>query len=242
MPVKCSAILPAALLSIAGPTGLKKTASRGATAAAKRTKLRGRASTTASRKQYARGRLTRSAIVRAAAEVLTEFGHARFSVQRVAARAGISPGNLNYHFPTREHLLETLITHLLALYRLKLRTVTQRLAADSGDSLPDVLAWLMTDAATEGTNRLFRELWAIAIHDDRIAKAMDSFYSRSASAYLRYAKPGGGNASDKVRLESVIYFMLTISEGTSVIFGTRPNGNRLLERVRGIAHTLNADR
>ena len=184
--------------------------------------------------------------MRAAAEVLTEHGHARFSVQRVAARVGISPGNLNYHFPTREHLLETLIIHLLAIYRLKLRAVTQRLASDSGDSLPDVLTWLMTDAASEGTNRLFRELWAIAVHDARIAKAMDSFYSRSASAYLRYAKHSGGRPPDKARLESIIYFMLTISEGSSVIFGTRPNSNRLLERVREIAfealrHTLNRE-
>ena len=176
--------------------------------------------------------------MRAAAEVLTELGHARFSVQRVAARAGISPGNLNYHFPTREHLLETLITHLLGLYRLKLRAVTQRLASASGDTLPDVLTWLMQDAATEGTNRLFRELWAIAIHDDRIARAMDSFYSRSASAYLRYTKHGARKPADKARLESIIYFMLTISEGTSVIFGTRPASNRLLERVREIAQDM----
>jgi hypothetical protein len=103
------------------------------------------------------------------------------------------------------------------------------------DSLGEVLLWLMEDARSEGTTRLFRELWAIALHDPQIAKAMDSFYTRSANAYLQRA--GDKSAmSTEGELEAIIYLMLVISEGVSVIFGTRPTAGHLFSRVREAAH------
>jgi hypothetical protein len=104
-----------------------------------------------------------------------------------------------------------------------------------GDSLGELLLRLMQDARSDQTNRLFRELWAIALHDPRVAKAMDSFYTRSANAYLRRARHESGTISGGGQLEGIIYLMLVISEGVSVIFGTRPTADRLFDRVRDAA-------
>ena len=65
---------------------------------------------------------------------------------------------------------------------------------------------------------------------------MDSFYTRSANAYLRRARRKAGPISGSDRLEAIIYLMLVISEGVSVIFGTRPTADRLFDRVRDAAH------
>jgi AcrR family transcriptional regulator len=59
---------------------------------------------------YRVGRIKREAILRAAEATLITHGHARFTVERVAARLNISPGNLNYYFPTKASLLEALIS------------------------------------------------------------------------------------------------------------------------------------
>jgi AcrR family transcriptional regulator len=168
--------------------------------------------------------------------VLTRDGYARFSVQRVAAEAGIAPGNLNYYFPTKASLLEALVTYTLAQYRDQAHNAGQQVNSETRDSLGDVLLRLMQDARSDQTNRLFRELWAIALHDPNIAKAMDSFYTRSASAFLRRSRSESGMSSGGDELEAAIYLMLVISEGVSVIFGTRPAADRLFNRVRDSAH------
>ena len=218
------------------PSRSKKAPLRSTPPHAPLTKHRKRASTSRLGQNYAAGRQTRGAIVRAAAVVLTRDGYARFSVQRVAAEAGISPGNLNYYFPTKASLLETLVTYTLAQYRTQAHKAGQLVDSETKDSLGDVLLRLMQDARSDQTNRLFRELWAIALHDPHIAKAMDSFYMRSASAYLRRARYQSRAGFGEEQLEAVIYLMLVISEGVSVIFGTRPTADPLFNRVRNAAH------
>jgi AcrR family transcriptional regulator len=217
------------------PSRSKKAPLR-ATSKAPQAKLRKGASVSRLGERYEAGRQTRGTIVRAAAAVLTRDGYARFSLQRVADAAGIAPGNLNYYFPTKASLLETLVSYTLAQYRDRAHKAESQVVSETGDLLGDVLLRLMQDARSDQTNRLFRELWAIALHDPRVAKAMDSFYARSANAYLRRARHESGTSSGGEQLEGIIYLMLVISEGVSVIFGTRPTADRLFDRVRDAAH------
>jgi AcrR family transcriptional regulator len=184
---------------------------------------------------YQTGRVTRQAIVRAAESVLIEHGHAKFTVQRVAAKIGISPGNLNYYFPTKALLLETLIVYTLAQYRHRVRTAGEAMNTGSREALGNVLLWLMEDARSEHTSRLFRELWAMAAHEPRVAKAMNEFYSRSVTAHLRRLDASGSDRTDN-DIEAIVYLMHVISEGSTVIFGTLPQAQPLFDRVRGAAH------
>ncbi len=180
------------------------------------------------------GRIKREAILRAAEATLIAHGHARFTVERVAARLKISPGNLNYYFPTKASLLEALIRFVMVRYRYRVRTAMQGNGA-SYNTLGDSLRWLINDAASEPTSRLFRELWAIAVHDPQVAKAMDAFYTRSARAYLRSSVAKSASARDVADLEAVVYLILVLSEGTTVLFGTRTGSRDLFERVRETA-------
>jgi AcrR family transcriptional regulator len=197
---------------------------------------RGRASSSRLGTTYKSGRVTREAIVRAAETVLIEDGLARFSIQRVASKIGISPGNLNYYFPTKASLLETLIVYTLAQYRHRVRVAAKQTQAGMQPALGEMLQWLMRDAISDHTNRLFRELWAIALHDPRVAKAMDSFYTRSVTAHLRRVAHGPGARCDRENLEATVYLMHLISEGATVIFGTRRGAERLFTRVQEMAH------
>jgi AcrR family transcriptional regulator len=186
-------------------------------------------------KTYKAGRVTRESIVRAAEAVLIKDGHASFSIERVAAKIGISRGNLTYYFPTKASLLETLIIYTLARYRQRVRGAGKQLNTGTRAALGDVLTWLMQDASSEHTTRLFRELWAIALHDSRVAQAMDSFYARSVSAHLRRVLDTSRTTRDRQDLEAIIYLMHVMSEGVTVIFGTRRGADRLLHRVQDAA-------
>jgi AcrR family transcriptional regulator len=185
---------------------------------------------------YEPGRVTREAIVRAAESVLIENGHARFTIERVATKLGISPGNVNYYYPTKASLLETLIVFTLSQYRRRVRGAGERFNTGDKEGLGDVLRWLMEDAVTNHTNRLFRELWAIALNDARIARAMDMFYARSVRAHLRRLTDRSTVSQDTQKLEAIVTLMHVISEGTTVLFGMRPEAQASFGRVREVAH------
>lgn len=184
---------------------------------------------------YLPGRTTRAAIVRAAEDVLIESGYARFTVLRVAEKLGISPGNVNYYFPTKASLLEALISFTLMQYRRRVRTSATLNEGEASRSLTTVLLWLMDDAASDRTSRLFRELWAISLTDAHVARAMDEFYARSVRAHLRRAKGPSTAKEDSPDLETIVWLIHVISEGITVLFGTRTGSKDLYRRVRAAA-------
>ena len=61
--------------------------------------------------QYARSRSCS-----AARSVLLRDGYERFTTRKVAAKAGMTVGNLTYHFPSKRQLLGSLIELLLGEY------------------------------------------------------------------------------------------------------------------------------
>ena len=60
---------------------------------------------------------TRSSIVAVAAELFRSHGYAATTMQAVAERAGISKGNLTYHFPSKQALFEAVYAEAFAYVR-----------------------------------------------------------------------------------------------------------------------------
>src|SRR5678816_1519794 len=59
---------------------------------------------------------TRDGILAAAREVLVRQGYKQLTTRRVAELAGMTVGNLTYHFPSKRELLRALIQRLVAEY------------------------------------------------------------------------------------------------------------------------------
>lgn len=62
------------------------------------------------RGQYGKTRARRQEIVDAAVEVFATVGYNKGSLREVADRVGISQAGLLHHFPSKEHLLEAVLT------------------------------------------------------------------------------------------------------------------------------------
>ena len=79
---------------------------------------------------------TRQRILDTARTLFNERGLARVGVRDVARAAKMSPGNLGYHFPTKDDLVAALV---LELYELDRRTIFAELPADLS---PTALYWV----------------------------------------------------------------------------------------------------
>ncbi|MHB1615259.1 MAG: TetR/AcrR family transcriptional regulator [Actinomycetes bacterium] len=130
----------------------------------------------------------RDELLRATCDVIARQGLARTRVADVAARVGVSPALVLYHFATKESLLAQAFAwaaeeDLTLLREVDARpgSATQRLRA-----MLDVYA----PAATSPGWRLWIEAWAAALHDPEIRKASRRLDARWAKAFTRVIAEG----------------------------------------------------
>jgi AcrR family transcriptional regulator len=177
---------------------------------------------------------TRVNILWAAQRVLATDGYAQFTTRAVAAAAGIKPGNLAYHYKTKRELLRAVISAMIAEYARQIEDLFKNHRAEPKDGFAELVAWLIHDSTTSNTSRLFRELWAMAVHDPFIAKAIDGLYDVSfarMAELLRQSQPG---LSVK-RATEIVWLLGMICEGANPIFGTTKRKGAPVSRVTTLA-------
>jgi AcrR family transcriptional regulator len=156
-------------------------------------------------------------------------------MRAVAHRAQVAVGNVVYYFPSKRSLVHAVIMALLAHYKAKAHEYLRNAGGKTG--FAELLRWYMRDSVSRESSRLFRELWAMALHDPAVAKAMDRFYAEMhglAAARLRVAWP----ELSRQRAHDIAQLLGTISEGTNPIYATAPRSARSLARVGRLSGDL----
>jgi AcrR family transcriptional regulator len=169
--------------------------------------------------------------------VLLDEGHQGFTTRRVAEAAGIAPGNLSYHFPTKTDLLRALIDWQVAEYAAQFKALLTDAELPPGKELETLVAWLLADASRAETVRMFRELWAIALHDELIQEAVDDLYDELMEGVvplLRRSRPEIGESA----VREMVQLLALLSEGTIVLYGAGRKRAVSLERIIEIVPPL----
>jgi AcrR family transcriptional regulator len=185
---------------------------------------------------YETGKATSAAILSAAETVLVRYGHAGFTLKRVAEAAGIAVGNLNYHFPTKDSLLLRLVERTLAAFLRQFAALPPSGAETVAERLGDLVVWFMDDSTSVRYTHLFRELWAAALHSRALNSALRDFYDRSIAKVLALVQSFPTQMSDH-DLKLIVYFMCIISEGCTVLFGARRSSPALFAQLKQLART-----
>ena len=141
--------------------------------------------TASPRSQYQRSDETRGRILDAALAEACEVGFQKTSVARIADRAGVAVGNLNYHFGSKQELLRRAMVSLIRDFRAQLLFA---LPSDSHDFFEQEKLGLLTYLAYLRANpshaRLAEE---VRLHDPSLYKRgidawLDEFSNRVTSA------------------------------------------------------------
>lgn len=127
---------------------------------------------------YARGTETVDAILKAALGVLIDEGAGAFTIRRIAAECGMKVGNVSYHFPRKEMLIQILLDELLESYDKLLEDRVRQPALSAEERLRLIIVICLEDIAGKRTTRLFTELWALANHNAFIADRVRAFYQK----------------------------------------------------------------
>lgn len=147
-------------------------------------------------KSYAKQRKTD--ILIAARKIFVEIGYAKFSVRRVAVEMGMSLGNLQYFFPSRNELMREMLEKTLADYDSDYAKITEGLENNADNFFFIIIDYLILDSRQKETSNFFFELWALASHDSYVAERMDLIYSNHRHQLEEYIKVINPNMSHKI--------------------------------------------
>jgi AcrR family transcriptional regulator len=180
---------------------------------------------------------TATAILLAARRVLARIGYARLTMRAVARETGMSVGNLAYHFPSKRVLVHSLIEAAVEDYQAKSNEFLRNVDHKHKDGFSKLINWLITDSVSLETSRLFRELWAIALHDRVIAQAMDRFYAQAHDTIARLLVKSNSGL-DRSRARDIGQLLGAISEGANVLYATAEGSSASLRRFSQLAVNL----
>ncbi|MEB2283199.1 MAG: hypothetical protein B6D46_05510 [Polyangiaceae bacterium UTPRO1] len=187
------------------------------------------------------GRARAEAILDAATSLLIEEGYARLSTRKIAARAGIRPGHLQYYYPTKLDVVRALLERYLA--RASLASEREVAAdTDARDRVDLFLDAALRDQRRSDRARFFWELWALAARDTEIADAMQGFY-RSYWRRLVGDLLATAPALGRPRAERRAALLIALLEGLTLFRGRGASRElplpflerELRELVRGLA-------
>ena len=154
-----------------------------------------------------RGAETRARILDAARGLLVETGPESLTLRGVAARAELSLGNLQFHYPDLDALLADLLQHGLQGTEDAIR----RRSVDHGEDVvtagADVLLAQHDDPASI---RLFFSLWALAVGRPALRRLLRRFYVDFVARVAR-SLPPGPHAEDRA------WLIVALLEGSSVL-------------------------
>lgn len=172
-------------------------------------------------------------ILNAAREVFIEAGYAALTMRKVAARAGISIGNLNYYYRTKEDLLRDLLEYVINDY-LEEFARRRLIAGHSPEKqLLAVLTFWIEDLGTPETTVFFPELWALGNHDPHIAELVDDLYAKARQP-LNELIPQINPTLTKKEAEQIALYMCAAMEGLTVFVGNGKSWSGQIKEIKQV--------
>jgi AcrR family transcriptional regulator len=135
--------------------------------------------------QQDRSRATRQRLLEAAVESLAEVGYAATTVSVVAARAGVSRGAAQHHFPTRADLFAAAVEYMTEVRLAEIRA--QATGLPSGPGRTEAIVGMLADVYTGPLFRAALHLWVAASTEEPLRKQivrLESHVGRQAHRAL----------------------------------------------------------
>lgn len=157
-------------------------------------------------------------ILDAARDIFREQGYANLTMRKVATRAGISIGNLNYYYRTKEDLLRDFIDYVITPYLEAFDHAREEAGQSPEKQLQAVLEFWIEDLATAETTAFFPECWALANHNPFVAELLDDMYTKARQS-LNELIPLINPTLTQKESEHIALYMCASMEGLIIFAG-----------------------
>ncbi|MEM7217070.1 MAG: TetR/AcrR family transcriptional regulator [Pseudomonadota bacterium] len=168
----------------------------------------------------------REFILEVARQLMIEKGMAALTIRGVARAAGMSPGNLGYHFPSYDALVDELLKWVLTPYLEEFDRLRDAAGGTPLDRLRAVMNFVLEDLANRDTTLFFPELWVLANRDDNAKHHMEKLYTGYVGALEELIREARRDLSDEA-VTNLAWLICATIEGQTVFVGAeRPQAAR----------------
>ena len=180
-----------------------------------------------------KGRERVETILDAARHIIVLDGYGNFTMRKVAAKAGMSLGNLQHYFADKAALLRELLKYLNQRYDHDYATISK--SGDPVEQLFSFIDYVLADGRKPLVRGLYWQFWALSSNDAYIFHCMERtylHYREALAAVIKAVNPGLDKRELRLRstlIQSMIegsQFSLVVRNGELV----PPRG--LSERIR----------
>ncbi|WP_372605240.1 TetR/AcrR family transcriptional regulator [Actibacterium sp.] len=175
-------------------------------------------------------------VLDAALELFTEQGYARTTVEQIARRAGLSKGAVYLYFPSKDALLEGLVTRAIGPLT---GAAFEMIAAHKGDPRPVIGQFLRMLAAAMSDEKI-RAVPLLVLHEAPAAPDVAALFRRAVldralpaiTALLAQGVAGGHiRAIDPELTTRTIMGPVLAHMILSRVFGIEPEGGLQMEKL-----------
>lgn len=125
---------------------------------------------------------TKERLIDAAIKLIESGDPKSFSVAKVAKDLGISQGNVTYHYPKREDLIESVVERLILRYTVHFKVESEKHPDDIISK--GFLRFMLSDARTPAVVNTFIFLWSNALTNEKVAMQLAGFYQKTILKHL----------------------------------------------------------
>ncbi|MEM9017779.1 MAG: TetR/AcrR family transcriptional regulator [Verrucomicrobiota bacterium] len=164
---------------------------------------------------------TKTLIIASAIAVLKSVGNEGLTMRKVAAEAGISLGNLQYHFRDKAALLVGLAEHYFGECANLLDGYEhQPKSGPRQEQLHELILWMLDHVDhLSDMCRLFREIWALSTRDEEIHRQLVGYYEIYGKKLSDLIRPLCVNKEAASKITSLL---LPFFEGYSIAHEALP--------------------
>lgn len=168
-------------------------------------------------------------------EVLREHGEQGLSVRKVAAKAGMSLGNLQFYFNNKDELLIGVVdTYFERCYA----DYSKRLILRAPKSKQEVIEFLVNygmDYAHSEIGEVFRALWGMANRNEGIRERLHEYYRVYGEELTQQLTPF---AKNPISIPRVVSLLISYFDGHGMI--TCPMPVNTQETVQLLVHIVDS--
>ncbi len=183
-------------------------------------------------KGYSKGEKRIKLILEAAEQLLIDSGYHNFSMRKVATKAGVSVGNLQYYFPSKDKLLEALLDKVIQNYLDAFEKFRGQYAPK--EQFIKIIKTVLKDIKTKHTTVFFPELWSMANHEKHISKIMDRMYGKYRALVADVIRDINPNLSE-CQAQRLSIFISASIEGHTMFIGYKKTWAKEAENILDIS-------
>jgi AcrR family transcriptional regulator len=165
-----------------------------------------------------KGQQTIVNILAAAEALVIDEGYHNLTLRKVAGSAGLTIGNLQYYFPSKESLIAAMFDNAIEPYLERFEEILATAGPDPEKQFIALVSLVIRDLNQRSTTKFFPEVWALANHYGHAEEFMDAMYDKYRQVLvdvIREVNPAlSGDQSQRLAL-----FISSSIEGHTMFIG-----------------------